>query len=1074
MNLHYSFILKKIQKLCAQIIHPFKRNDISISRNVKDIVEYFLLLQKIINDKLTMKNILTTCILSSLFAVFAMAQPKNIILVIADGVGYNHAQIITSRNDCVLNSFDIQYAVSNYPTYWSTLDKEYDVNYYRGDYHVRRIWQEFDYADSLPIDPITAGSALATGVKPAVDAVSYDMDNSNLETIIERAITKGKATAIATNADILGNNAVIPFVSHAKVANSETQYNALFQSMVNASTVSMVITKSDITTLSNPNWSLVQTTSNIPDNLSTQILFANNSLTNDVYCTASNSCLSLLKTNSNGFVFVSEFASVAVAAEQQNVEATKLAMIDLNTYINSIYTWVETNSSWDETLMIVVGAYEQGYATSTSFDKENPGDKFFSQNANDILYNSEYATNLLTPLFAKGNGSSLFSNYIDETDFYLGSYINNTEIAQVCFRTMPLETTTPKNIILMINDGCGISPIKAADYYTGTRQQYEDFPVQLWNCTHPTTTSAATNIVNSWNNSYESRLAWTDKKYFWKLNNGTCSGASATAIASGKKTYYYSLGVDVERNAMNSIARYAKSIGKSAGVATNAAFYDATPGAFFTNNIARENYSELSRQVIIESDADVIIGTGHPEYDKKAQKLETPNYDNIGGETMIQDLRNTATTYQIPSNSGWSTVRDIDKDGIPDPWTFVEDSANLVKYMTGETPKRLFGLMPVASGLQFYRIGQNDLDSVRFDDWNPGLPHLWQIGRTAINCLSKNENGFFVMIEGDFVDNGGHKGWSGRQIEEQISFNETVDSVIAWIEKNSSWDETLLIVTADHETGFVADETFREDSILLNHWQIKDNGVGNMPGMAYYSDSHTNQLVPLFAKGVGAQALTRYADEWDFVRGKYLNNSEISQTLFELWGGESCTFVNESPKSTFTDTIFVKQDSAFRFVLPKNFISDVEDNEITIKVATKPLWVKYNADSCIIYGQAPHAVGTSPIAFNASDGTTTGASITAKIYVQICVYQEDATAIDNQPKEDNYSVYPIPTIVSITVESSNSEGMIVLRDLQGRIVKTKSITSNKTEIYTKDLPKGEYIIQISEGENITCKKIIVR
>ena len=1021
-----------------------------------------------------MKKFLTTSILSVLIAVSATAQPKNIILVIADGMGYNHAQMITSKNDCVLNTFDIQYAVSNYPTYWSTLDKEYNVNYYRGDYHVRRVWQEFDYADSLPIDPITAGSALATGVKPAVDAVSYDMDNTNLETIIERATTKGKATAIATNGNILANNAVIPFVSHAKVANNETQYNTLFQSMIEASPVSMAIAKTNIASVSNANWELVQTTSNIPDNLSKQILFANASMTNDDYCTASNSCLSLLKTNSNGFVFVSEFAPVAVAAEQQNVEATMLAMLDLDTYISSIYAWVAKNSSWDETLMIVVGAYEQGYATSTSFDKANPATNFFSQSANDFMYNSEHSTNLLTPLFAKGNGSSLFKNYIDETDFYLGSYINNTEIAQVCFRTMPLEKVTPKNIILMINDGCGISPIKAADYYTGKRQQYEDFPVQLWNCTHPTATSSATNIVNAWNNSYESRLAWTGKNYFWKLNNGTCSGASATAIASGKKTYYYSLGVDVQQNAMNSIARYAKSIGKAAGVATNAPFYDATPGAFFTNNIYRENFNELSRQAIIESNADVIIGCGHPEYDKNAQKIATPDYDNIGGETMIQDLRDTATTYQIASNSGWNIVCDIDHDGKPDPWTFVEDSANLVKYMTGETPKRLFGIIPVASTMQFYRTGQNDLDSVRFDDWTPGMPRLWQIGRTAINCLNKNQNGFFVMIEGDFVDNGGHKAWPGRQIEEQISFNETVDSVIAWIEKNSSWDETLLIITADHETGFMADKTFREDSILLNHWQIKDNGVGNMPGMSYYSDSHTNQLVPLFAKGAGAEVLNHYADEWDFVRGKYLNNSEIGQTLFELWGGQACRIVNESPKSTFSDTIFVKQNSAFRFQLPKDFVTDAEDSVLTIKIASKPLWVKYNADSCILYGQSPLATGTSPIALSVTDGATTGASITVKVYICITVYKEQSTAIDNQPKEDTYSIYPIPTIANITVESPYATGTIELRDTQGRIVKTTTVTSNKTEINTEDLPAGEYLIQIRDGNNVTCKKIIVR
>ena len=152
-------------------------------------------------------------------------------------------------------------------------------------------------------------------------------------------------------------------------------------------------------------------------------------------------------------------------------------------------------------------------------------------------------------------------------------------------------------------------------------------------------------------------------------------------MASGKKTYYYSLGVDVNKNAMKSIAIHAKSIGKSAGVATNAPYNDATPGAFFTNNVSRLNSGELARQVVIESIADVVIGCDHPEYDTEAQKLDHPKYDKMGGKEILDGLRANATTFDVASNSGWNTVRDIDSDGTPDPWTFVEDSAGLVQYL---------------------------------------------------------------------------------------------------------------------------------------------------------------------------------------------------------------------------------------------------------------------------------------------------------------------------------------------------------------------------------------------------------
>jgi alkaline phosphatase len=102
-----------------------------------------------------------------------------------------------------------------------------------------------------------------------------------------------------------------------------------------------------------------------------------------------------------------------------------------------------------------------------------------------------------------------------------------------------------------------------------------------------------------------------------------------------------------------------------------------------------------------------------------------------------------------------------------------------------------------------------------------------------------------------------------------------VEAVSRWVEANSSWEETLLIVTADHECG--------------NLWggatfvPVGDNGTGNLPTLQYNSHDHTNSLVAVYARGAGASLLIQEADETDPVRGNYLQNNEIPMVIFRLW-----------------------------------------------------------------------------------------------------------------------------------------------------------------------------------------------
>ena len=168
------------------------------------------------------------------------------------------------------------------------------------------------------------------------------------------------------------------------------------------------------------------------------------------------------------------------------------------------------------------------------------------------------------------------------------------------------------------------------------------------------------------------------------------------------------------------------------------------------------------------------------------------------------------------------------------------------------------------------------------------MPTLEEMTAAALNILDEDKDGFFLMVEGGAVDWAGHDMEAGRIIEEQIDFNKAVEAVVNWVEKHSTWDETLVIVTADHETGYITGPgsgVFEpgEEIKTGDVWKLLvNNGKGKMPGMEWHSSGHTNSLVPLYAMGVCSGEFDLYADEYDLVRGKYLDNTEIAKLIFSI------------------------------------------------------------------------------------------------------------------------------------------------------------------------------------------------
>jgi alkaline phosphatase len=226
---------------------------------------------------------------------------------------------------------------------------------------------------------------------------------------------------------------------------------------------------------------------------------------------------------------------------------------------------------------------------------------------------------------------------------------------------------------------------------------------------------------------------------------------------------------------------------------------------------------------------------------------------------------------------------DADGDGKADLWKLVQTREEFLALMSGSTPQRVCGVARVSKTLQQGRDG--DTDAAPFQvPLNDSVPTLAEMSRAAINVLDDDPDGFCLMIEGGAVDWAGHDNQASRMIEEQIDFNRAVEAVVQWVEENSSWADTLLIVTADHETGYLTAPVPKAEGATARpapdaSVRLTNNGKGTLPGMQWNSGQHTNCLVPVYAKGDAARLLTELADRQDPVRGVYIDNAEIGEVL---------------------------------------------------------------------------------------------------------------------------------------------------------------------------------------------------
>jgi alkaline phosphatase len=465
-----------------------------------------------------------------------------------------------------------------------------------------------------------------------------------------------------------------------------------------------------------------------------------------------------------------------------------------------------------------------------------------------------------------------------------------------------------RSVILMVADGAGYNTWVAASMYegkwdasTGRSRQVYDGPgwVHFGCATYPLTLSKAPSGKNrqSADVVYDPAKAWdavpmlsltgrTFRGYQWLGNTATDSAAAGTALATGVKTYNRAINwTDDDRPlAGRTLAEIAKARGKAVGVVTTVQWSHATPACLGgAHHRKRDAYVEIANEMLEAGQLDVIFGAGNPDFDNSGR----PN--KHGKEPGLEEALAAAAEAKKTSDSakpatgkkeeeekeketlplpggiaryvgGAETWRKLKRGEHPAGWRLVQSKAEFEALARGEAPKgKVLGTAEAYATLQQARGKHRRGDSPYSQPLNPNVPDLATMVQGALRVVAQDPGGFYLAIEGGAVDWANHNNQPARMIEEQLDFLRAVEVVVDWVEKHSSWDETLLVLTADHDCGL----PWGPDSDKSAFSPLVDRGKGELPGLKYNSKSHTNSLVPLYAKGAGADRFASLAHRVD-------------------------------------------------------------------------------------------------------------------------------------------------------------------------------------------------------------------
>ena len=312
----------------------------------------------------------------------------------------------------------------------------------------------------------------------------------------------------------------------------------------------------------------------------------------------------------------------------------------------------------------------------------------------------------------------------------------------------------------------------------------------------------------------------------------TCSSAAGTALSTGFKTNNGMLGVAPDTTELESIAYKIHDAGYKVGIMTSVTIDHATPGAFYANSAARSDYYAIAAQ-LPESGFEFFGGGGFQGLKKE------------DGRKPI---------YEIVAENGYEVAFGKEE------YEAKKDSAEKIIYFQNKER--------AAEVLQYaFLRGEGDIS-------------LADVVTEAIEFLD-NDKGFFIMAEGGQIDWAAHANDITNTIHEIIDFDEAIQVAYEFYLKHP--DETLIVVTADHETGGVtlgrtkgytfdlslvpekalSAKTDSEKNVENYMQQYPADSLSKAAKIGWTTSSHTGGAIPVFAIGAGSSRFAGRADNTD-------------------------------------------------------------------------------------------------------------------------------------------------------------------------------------------------------------------
>lgn len=344
-----------------------------------------------------------------------------------------------------------------------------------------------------------------------------------------------------------------------------------------------------------------------------------------------------------------------------------------------------------------------------------------------------------------------------------------------------------ENVIYLIGDGMGFGAVSALLLTEDSLTGFEAAPVIGLN-----ETCSANNFV-------------------------TDSPAGGTALATGTRTNNGYLGVDTDGNQLTSIMKKAQAMGKKSGIVVNTTLTEATPASFYAGVKKRSESYKIAEQ-FCQSNVDVAIGSGLTAFINRPDSIDMTAVLIEKGYDVYLDWESVLKTNS-QKFVGILPMGDVHRRNAKSKTAGAADGAEVC----------------LAAKLAAQAVESTDTTTLS----EPEL-YLEKATAKALQVLEKDApNGFFLMIESAIIDGYGHNNDSEGMIIEMQEFDRTLKMLAKYVDSHPN---TLLVVTADHETGGTG-------------VSYKGYNVGEKVPvqLSFSTKGHTGTVVPIFAYGASAK-----------------------------------------------------------------------------------------------------------------------------------------------------------------------------------------------------------------------------